>query len=271
MASAIAPNQARAGGQTMKEVAARIEPASQAAGPLKMVVYGPNKQGKTHYSGSSDLKTLIVDCRDEGTETLADRPNVDVYKVKDYTDLDGVFWYLHGGDHPYEVVSLDTITMLSVITMKWVLGDRSKDAMADPLIPEMRQWNKVTQALENIILNWRDLPVHMLFLAQEKTFTYDDENGEGQVHRIGPWLSPQAQKTLLSAVGTIGRVYTKEVPKEGKMTIEHRMLLGPHSLYESGTRIRRAPRVMRDPTLAKLLDLRSKTGEARPQEIQEGE
>lgn len=260
MATQVTPTPTR--GKSTADVLARIKPASEASGPLKMCVYGRNKQGKTHFAGSSPLKTLIIDCREEGIETLRNRPNVSVYTIGSYPEIDDIFWALKNGETDFEVVAIDTISMLATLCMKWVLGPRSTDAMADPLIPQMAQWNKVTQAMENVILDWRDLPMHVLFLAQERTFTIKNDEGDEIIDRVGPSLSPQAEKTLLGAVGTIGRIYVREVElPNGKKGMARKMLLGPHSRFEGGSRIHGVPYVMTDPTLAKVLAIRAQNGE----------
>lgn len=74
----------------------------------------------------------------------------------------------------------------------------------------------------------------------------------------------------MSAVGTIGRIYTKDVTttKNGKeiTTTERRMLVGAHAKYAAGTRVRGLPRVIRNPTLGALLEHREKYGEHQPGE-----
>lgn len=247
---------------SLDDIKARIMPASQSAGPLKMCVYGQQKIGKTWFSGSSNLKTLIVDCREKGTETVADRPNVDVYGITRYSEIDDAFRLLHSGQHDYEVVSIDTISMLAMLCRKWVLGPQSLDPMVLPASPEFKQWNQVTEAIENVILDWRDLPYHVLFLAQERVFTVKNDEGDELVEEVGPALPPQASKTLLSAVGTIGRLYTEEVEIEGKTVVQRRMLVSPHERFRAGSRIKKLPRVIANPTLGGLLAHRKKHGEA---------
>lgn len=231
-----------------------------------MALYGRNGAGKTHFAGSSELKTIVIDCDEKGSETLGNRPNVDVYALERWTDLDGIYWYLRTADHPYEVAVIDTISMLATVAMKWVMGEaKSRDPMIDPLIPEQRQWNKVTQALDNVIINWRNLPMHVIFLAQERVFTTDNEDGSGTIVEVAPGLSPSALRTLMSTVGTIGRIYTEEIEvqqgTEMKRAIVRRMLLGPHPRYAAKTRIAGVPRILTSPTLAKLLAIRDAKGE----------
>lgn len=245
----------------------KIKPASKAKGPLRMIVYGRNGKGKTHFIGSSNLRTLIVDCNEQGVESVADRPNVDVYELSTWEEVDWVYWYLRNGDHPYEVIAIDTITMLANICMKWILHDEARETMRDPMMPDRRHWGKLAQLMMNTIINWRNLPYHIIISAQERTTTTDDEDTGGTIIEVHPEISPAPRSTLLSAVGTIGRIYVKEVEKEGKKSLEWRMLVGPHEKYVSKTRIKGLPRIIRNPNLGKILEIRDKMGEVDPGEV----
>ncbi len=247
-------------------VRSRIVPAHQAMGPLKACFWGRNKTGKTRLAGSSSLHTLIVDCREQGMETVRTRPNVEIYAIQRYPEIDEVYWLLKSGQHDFEVVVIDTISMLATLCMKWVLGDRSLDPMAKPQMPDKKHWNQITQALENVILDWRDLPMHVIFLAQERTFTIGSDDEGETISEIGPSLSPAAMKTLVSAVGTIGRTYVEEVEKTQengppRSEVEYRVLFGPKPPHIVGTRIGGVPPVVKNLNLDSLLAQRAKAGE----------
>jgi phage nucleotide-binding protein len=256
---------------SLDAVSAKIKPASALKSPLRMCVYAHQKVGKTRFAGSSNLKTLLIDCRDKGTETVSDRPNVDVFPVDEYPEIDEAFWLLSTQNakraEPYELYVIDNITMLATIAMKHILGERARDQVAKPLIPRTDQWNEVTQMLNNVILEWTLLPMHGLFLAQEKTYTINDPEKDGEtVERIAPALSPAALGTLLGAVDTIGRLYVKEVDKEQpdgttKTVSQRRMLLTARPPFAAGTRTKGLPPIMANPTLQKILDIRAKAGD----------
>lgn len=224
------------------KAAARIEDAS-ASEYTKWVVYARNKVGKTKFACSSDLPTLVIDCNERGSASVRKRPNVKVYKMRTWEDLDPIFWYLKTEDHPFKggVIVIDTVTMLAMIGMKWVLkDDYDRDMNRDPMSPDRRSWGKLGEMLKDAIIKFRNLEdVHVIFLAQEKTSTSDDEDG-GTIIETHPELSPSPRSTLLSSVDIIGRLYTKEVEvtKGGVTTkrMERRMLLGTHPKFVSGNR-----------------------------------
>lgn len=240
------------------EAAARIVPAHQAIGPLKMTVFGRNKQGKTHFAGSSGLRTLVVDCNENGIETLRNVPGVDVYQATVWSDIDGIFWHAKNGKHDYQVFVIDTVTTLATMALRHNMG---KELSLDPLATKNVDWNRINQVLDNEIIRWRNLPAHVIFVAQERTITVKNNEGDDVVSMIAPSLTPHPLSTLMGAVGTIGRIYVEEVEQDEKTTLEHRMLLGPHPVFTTGTRIRGLPRIARNPTLAKLLARRAQAGE----------
>lgn len=237
--------------------ASRIEDAS-ASDKVKMVIYARNKVGKTVFAGSSNLKTLIIDCNERGYASVRKRPNVKVYKLRTWEDLDPIYWYLRTGEHDIEVVVIDTITMLAMIGMKWVLkDDYDRDMNRDPMSPDRRSWGKLGEMLKDAIIKFRNLDMHVIFLAQEKTSTSDDDDG-GTIIETHPELSPAPRSVLLSSVDIIGRLYTKEVEvtKGGTTTkkMERRMLLGTHPKFVSGNRFDELKPIERNPTLQGFLD-----------------
>jgi phage nucleotide-binding protein len=265
---------------TKKESANRaakmIKSVNEVNAYLKMCVYGRNKSGKTHFAGSSNLKTLIIDCEEKGTETLVGRDNIEVYELSRWEELDWIYWHLKANDHDFEVVAIDTVTMLSTLGLKWVLGD-NMDPSADPLMPDRRHYGKLNMALSQAMINWRNLPLHVLFLAQERTETVEDETDEmATLSEIVPSLTKGPRTTLLGAVGTIGRIYTRQVTKKNKTTgktverTERRMLVGTSEKFAGGTRIKNMPRILVNPTLQGILDHRAKHGEVAPGEADPG-
>lgn len=238
-----------------KKAANAIIPASQIDSHMKFCLYGRNGAGKTTFACSSNLRTLLIDCNEQGWVAVRKRTNVDVFRVEYWHQVDWVYWYLKAGDHPYEVVVIDTVTMLANIGMKWILGDEaSRDPSRDPQMPDKRHWGKLGEVMKTTIINFRNLPVHVIFTAQEKTTTTEDDEG-GTLIETHPELSPAPRSTLLSAVGIIGRIYTREVEaSEGKTTVERRMLLGTHPKFVSKNRYEELKKIERDPKLQSFLD-----------------
>jgi phage nucleotide-binding protein len=240
---------------SIEKAIAKLKPASSIRPQVKMVVYGRNKQGKTVFACHSDLKTLLIDCNERGYASVRDRANVTIYELQRWEDLDPIYWYLRGGKHEFQVVVIDTVTMLANICMKWVLKENAdRDMTADVLTPDRRSWGKLGEAMKETIIRFRNLPMHVIFTAQEKMTTNEDDDG-GTVQEIHPELSPSPRSTLLSAVDIIGRIYVKEVELENdKKRLERRMLLGAHTKFVSGNRYNELKYVERNPTFGSFIE-----------------
>lgn len=245
MAVTLTPAPSKTTAKTKRETnsaaaAATIKPATEVEPFLKMCLYGRNKIGKTQFACSSNLRTLIIDCNEKGFASVRNRPNVDIYEVSRWEDIDPIYWYLRAGKHPYEVIVIDTITMLASVGMKWVLKDEvDRDMTKDPLTPDRRSYLKLGEVLKDFIVRFRNLPYHIIFNAQEKTTAEDDEEGNTLVE-THPELSPAPRSVLLSATNINARIYVREVEKEvkgvTKKVMQRRMLLGSVPRYVAGNR-----------------------------------
>jgi hypothetical protein len=107
----------------------------------------------------------------------------------------------------------------------------------------------------SMLLNFRNLDMHVLFTAQERTVDDPDEETRERV----PDLSPGSRGTLTSCVGIIGRVYKKEVRtvdakrKKEVSKWETRMLVGPSDEFITKDRTGQLGRIMRNPTMAQII------------------
>lgn len=231
----------------------RMRKVDQLPPHLKMCLYARNKVGKTQFAGSSTLDTFLIDCNEKGTDSISDRSNVTVFEIPKFDDIDAAYWYLKASNHPHKVVVIDTMSMLAKLAMKHVLKeDLEKTLDREPPTPDKRSWGKVGQLLDETTMRFRNLPMHVLFLAQERRTTSDDDEG-GTTIEIGPDLSPAPRATLQSAVSLIGRLYVKEVEKDDKTTMQRRMLTGAHPKYTAGNRFKQLKYVEVNPNLEDFL------------------
>jgi len=230
---------------------------------LKLLAYGNNGKGKTRFGASGPRPLLVVDCNEKGTLSIRNFSEVDVFPIEIFTDVDLAFWHLKRGGHKYQTVVIDTVTSLAQLCMKFVLGDESsRDPTKDPNMPSKREWGKVGELMRTVILNFRNLPMNVVFLAQERRGFSDDEE---EAPEVFPEVSPSVRTTLTASVDIIGRMYVKEVVRKGEdgkgkgTQPEYRILIGPSERYVTKDRSEAGlPGIIRlgagEDNLAKLVD-----------------
>jgi phage nucleotide-binding protein len=242
-------------GKAIALVRKRIVPVSQADPYLKLLVYGRNGMGKTRLACTAP-KPLLIDIQEKGTKSVRNYKDVEVYPARNWKEVVWAYWFLKAGGHDYESVILDTLTGMQNICMVEVLkesGDR--DPTKDPKTATMRDWGKLAQLMKEQLLNFRNLPMHVVYTAQERTF---DNEEEERVERV-PDLSPGSRATATACVDVIGRIYKKErrwADKGGKerKKWETRILLGPHEDYTTKDQTGVLNRIEVDLTIPDILE-----------------
>lgn len=228
--------------KAVEDIASRVKSVDEVNKFAKVLVYGRNKNGKTVF-GSKWPKALFIDVNEEGTRSAAGSGS-QVLEANTFDDVAHAYWYLKAGKHPHKTVVIDTITALHAASLRKVLGDaEDRDPTREPSTPDRRTYGRANQLVNQILLDFRNLPMHVVFLSQEK-LVVDEEGEEPTLHTIQ--LTPGCRTTALGCVGLIGRIYLKEVKEKGKKGTkwEARMLVGPHEEYDTGNRIE-LPRIIR--------------------------
>lgn len=246
-------------GSKLDQAKAKISDVGEDIEWLKLCVYARNGKGKTTF-GASGPKPIVIDCNEKGTYSVRKMKDVKVFKVETWTDIDLAYWYLKAGKHDRQTVILDTVTSLATLCMKFVLGDESsRDPTKDPEMPTKRDWGKVGELMKTVIMNFRNLDMHVVFLAQERKSYVDDDSDE--MPEVYPDLSASPRSVLTAQVNVIGRLFTKRVvKKEGKTkkkVTEYRMLLADHDTFVTKVNIQDhgLPGVMVNPTIPEMLAL----------------
>jgi phage nucleotide-binding protein len=192
---------------------------------IKALFYGPNGTGKTTVAGTFPGPVLVLDCNEKGTKVLVGTGS----KKRLVTTFDMfqmAYWYLKDGKHPYKTVVIDTVTNLAEITMRSILGE---DVTR---MPHKGDYGANSQILKRWLLDFRNLPMNVVFICQEKRDSDDDI--ESETASVYPQLSPAVRGILGGGVDVIGNTYIKEVDDSenpGKVKVKFCMRIGPNSKY----------------------------------------
>lgn len=188
----------------------------------------------------------MIDIRDEGTDSITDVDDLDVLEVDSLEQLEETYWWLKQNPKAYQTVILDTVTMWQFLKILDIVGQKAEKLGKQPTdwgVMTKQQWGEVAGYMKTWITNYRDLPMEVVFTAQQRTFNVgeDDEN-EGELDpEVGPSLSPSVMSHLCAAAQVIGCTFirTRTVEKKlrkSKKTIqkevtEYCLRLGPSASY----------------------------------------
>jgi hypothetical protein len=243
----------------VKNIADRIKPVSQSTDPMSVLAYGRSGTGKTVFAGTFPKPLLLLDIGEKGTDSIYNVPGVHVLKVESWVDFETIYWFLRAGKHEFKTVVIDTVTQLQKLAVESALEGDGKEKTS-PMNKNL--WGIASKMMVAWLINYRDLPVHTVFLAQDRNTVEDGAAGEDQIiQEVGPRLMPSVAGTLNAAVKVIGQTYIKEYKKTTKNGVEkiysYRLRLGPHAYYLTKTRKIKevtVPDSLANPTFQKLMD-----------------
>lgn len=247
----------------MKDVKSRVEAKIKKASEFdpnqNFLFYGISGAGKTRLAATAP-NPLIVDVDEEGTDSVRRDIDPHVYRVKFWSEINDIYWYLQSGDHDFRSVVIDGATGLQTLCLNFVLGDEAaRDASRDPDMPSRQVWGKVGQLMRVQITNFRNLPLNTIFTALPRT----RDTGDGEEEEVlvtGPAVSPSIQNHLVASVGTIGYLMKREVivkTKKGekKKVTRRRLLLGDNERFITKDRNGLFGEYIDGPDITQMLEL----------------
>ncbi len=244
----------------------RIQPVSALQSNLAMLVFGRSGTGKTQFGSTFPRPLLVIDINEKGTETIAQEEDIDILRVKNWTDLDEIYWELHDGNlastsgEPYQSIVIDQITNLQDLGMAEIMR-RGKKKEGE--LFSQRNWGQLSGLLKQTITNFKDLDdYNLLLIAHERSFDEGDDEDGAIDPNIGARVMPSVSSTVNGAMDAIGCTFIREeFTKDDDRQVDYCMRIGPHAYYT--TKIRRPvgagplPDIITNPTYQKIMDLQA--------------
>jgi AAA domain len=242
------------------DLKARIVPIAERPLYLAALFYGRSGTGKTALASTFPKPALVLDIREKGTDTIAKVPGIDVLEVSEWEDIEKSYWYLKSKTHKYKTVILDQISQMQDVALLHVLEENGKKE-GDLL--SKKDWGQISGMMKTWLFNYRDLidtALHVVFIAQDRATTNDD-NIEDQIDpSIGARLMPSLAAAVNGAVSVIGNTFIREeyLGKDKERHVKYCLRIGPHAYY--ATKIRRpvdfvAPEFIVNPTFDKIIKI----------------
>lgn len=212
---------------------------------------------------------LLVDVKDEGTDSVADVKDIQVMEPTTWDELQDLYWYLVENPTKYKTVVIDTVTQVQQLLVQEIgAGNKFGKAAGEWGSMRKQDWGTVASEMKVWLTNMRDLPMEIIFIAQDRVFNIEEEEGsDGMIDpEVGPRLSPSIASHLNSIVSVIANTFIREKVKEVKVkgktkevrSKEYCIRLGPNAYYITKIRKPRdidAPDYLTDPTYEDILDI----------------
>lgn len=233
------------------------KPSSKVVASFGLTIYGRGGSGKTTLTGTMPGKGLIIDVPqiEGGTFVLEDKAaNIDIVPVTQWNEVDDIYWFLNGKNgvaptHKYRWVAIDSITAFQELAKRKVIKERDLDA--DPHSITLPEWGKMGQLVGELVYRFRTLPIHTIWIAQERKFGNDEGVGSSSV--LGPDIIPSALAALMPSMMLVGRLSVQQ-DSLGEWVRHFRV--GPHPDYYTKVRAKPGlvvPPVIKNPDLTVIL------------------
>jgi hypothetical protein len=249
-----------------------IVPVAKIDQARSFLFYGRAGTGKTTVSSTFPGPRLLIDVNDRGTDSIVDT-DTDVIQVTTWLQFDDIYWDIK--DNPeryakYKSIIIDTVSQAQGLAIEHILVKKKKSTASagDWGVMSQREWGEVAQLMKSWIVNWRDLPFIVIFLAQDRVSREGEEDAdlEDVMPEIGPSLTPSVAKNLCAAVYVIGNTFirrkieVKEVQgkKVEKEKMQYCLRIGPHPICLTKVRKPKSvavPAVLVDPEYKDILSI----------------
>lgn len=248
----------------MNATALKITPATDLQLTRSWAIYGRSGTGKTTFASTFPKPILLLDIEDHGTDSIADINGIDVVSITHWNEFDAVYDALIAKSNKYKTVVFDTITQMQLIGANHILSKKRKPTVVqlDWGTMTMQDWGDLGALMKEQITLYRNLPLEVVFLAQERVTNNDEDSGV-LAPEVGPALSPAIASHLNACVSIIASTFIKRRRrKQNNKTVEvdpiYSMRIGPSPIYTTKVRKPRPvqlPNDIDDPTYADVLEI----------------
>lgn len=178
---------------------------------IKALIYGASGSGKTTFASTAPKP--IFASAENGLLSIADKevPYVEIKTIKDLSDL---LTHLKTQPHDFKTVVIDSITEINDVIKEEI----EKKKGGQMTLPD---WGVLSKKINKIIRAFRDLPMHVIFIAQENNIVDEDK-----ISKIVPSLNGKAATKIAYIMDIVGYLHIDKATKKRVIIVNsHEKLL----------------------------------------------
>lgn len=186
-----------------------IKTFSPTSHKIKAVIYGASGSGKTYFAATAP-NPIFASAEGGLLSTLNHKKKIDPIKYVSITkleDLRDLLNYLKKGEHKFETVVVDSITEINEIIKDGIEKKRGAQM-------QLKDWGDLAKAIKNILRGFRDLDMHVIFIAQEKT-----EKDDQKTEKVVPSLNGKAANEIAYFMDVVAYSFIDTMGKN-KITVQ---------------------------------------------------
>lgn len=160
---------------------------------VKALVYGASGAGKTYFAGTA--KKAIFASAEGGLLSIADK-TPDFAEIHSMRDLLELYNHLHkelaAGKCQWDTVVIDSISEINDV----IIGEIEKKTGRKM---QIQDWGELAQKIKKVLRDFRNLPMNVLFIAQEAP----EKDGD-KIKKIVPMLSGKSATGIAYFMDIVG-------------------------------------------------------------------
>ena len=188
---------------------------------IKALIYGPSGAGKTTFAATAP--NPIFASSEKGLMSIR-HLSPQFAEINSLQDLKDLYNFLKNEKHEFETCVIDSITEINDI-IKTEIETKNKRNM------QLQDWGILQKEIKDILRKFRDLPMHIIFLAQETT-----EKDEEKIVKYLPSLNGKSATEIAYYMDTVGYCFIDKLGnrKIGTMPNEKYLTKDRTNVIEGG-------------------------------------
>jgi hypothetical protein len=250
-------------------IESKIKDISELDFSLTALFSGPSGTGKTTLSATFPKKILLLDIREQGTDSISDVKGIQTVEIDSWDELEEIYWHIDENPEKWKTVVIDAVHAMQALA---ILKSKTLNGKSEDDQTSKRDFGTASGLMNQWIINFRDLSkkygINVVFISHTRTDDPegDSDDADGSITPIvGPNVMPSVGSTLTGCVKVVGHTFIRQTRekskiagKKSKVKTEYALRVGPHAYYTTKIRNPKSkvvPDYLIDPSYEKIVQV----------------